>query len=620
MLTWNVETTPSDIQTMLEALAQDYPISAQPRGRATRMTFVPGGPQSTVEVELKGTAATIRYDVPSSAARGVGALLAGLVTKGKTYREQTTFTTFGIMLDCSRNAVMTVDHVKRWLRQLVLMGYNMAMLYTEDTYELPGEDYFGYLRGRYSAEDLREIDAYAAKLGVEMIGCIQTLGHLGQILRWSAYNKVKDTSTVLMVDEPASYDLIDKMIAQFATCYGSKRIHVGMDEAHEMARGRFLDHFGYQRPFDVFNRHLDKIVEICRKHGLKPMLWSDMPFRIAHPEGHYSRVNARKVPDDVRDAIPKDAQLVYWDYYNPDKDHYLAWFKDHRDLGFEPVMAGGVWTWNRQFWYGRWQTEQYATPCIRACRQGNVKEYIATMWGDNGGYCDLDSALAGLAYTAELAWGGDEVDAEALAKRFAAICGSDYHAVIAASDMNAPVCPVHAAAVMWDDPLLGIYWKNALQSDDQAWTKARDVYARVLDALEPHKKKRQPINLAHAWQVTACLKQRVEFGLALHKAYAARDKQAMAAVRGDIAAMLKTIDKTLSSLRGMWYGALRPQGFETMQIRFGALKERYRELSVRLGELIDGKIDSIPEIDETPTQKIGIRTDWSLVAAGTVII
>ena len=69
--------------------------------------------------------------------RGVGTLLAGLAPGKAALRETTSFTTLGIMLDCSRNAVMKVDHLKVWLRRLALLGYNQVMLYTEDTYELP---------------------------------------------------------------------------------------------------------------------------------------------------------------------------------------------------------------------------------------------------------------------------------------------------------------------------------------------------------------------------------------------------------------------------------------------------------------------------------------------------
>ena len=40
-----------------------------------------------------------------------------------------------IMVDCSRNAIMKVDTVKRFIDSLSKMGYNMLMLYTEETYE-----------------------------------------------------------------------------------------------------------------------------------------------------------------------------------------------------------------------------------------------------------------------------------------------------------------------------------------------------------------------------------------------------------------------------------------------------------------------------------------------------
>ena len=58
------------------------------------------------------------------------------------------FDSLGVMLDCSRNAVMTVDELKRYITVLNKMGYNQFQLYTENTYEIEGEPYFGYHRGR----------------------------------------------------------------------------------------------------------------------------------------------------------------------------------------------------------------------------------------------------------------------------------------------------------------------------------------------------------------------------------------------------------------------------------------------------------------------------------------
>ena len=53
--------------------------------------------------------------------------------------------TLGVMLDCSRNAVMKPEKVMEFAELIAGMGYNTLMLYTEDTYELEGEPYFGYM-------------------------------------------------------------------------------------------------------------------------------------------------------------------------------------------------------------------------------------------------------------------------------------------------------------------------------------------------------------------------------------------------------------------------------------------------------------------------------------------
>ena len=97
----------------------------------------------------------------------------------KTYRGFTmkTYKHFGVMLDCSRNGVMKPEAVKRMIDCLQKMGYNALELYTEDTFEVEGEPYFGYLRGRYTGAELKELDLYAAAHGIELIPCIQTLAH-----------------------------------------------------------------------------------------------------------------------------------------------------------------------------------------------------------------------------------------------------------------------------------------------------------------------------------------------------------------------------------------------------------------------------------------------------------
>ena len=136
------------------------------------------------------------------------------------------FDTFGVMIDMSRNAVMTVDALKRMMDALAKMGYNMLMLYTEDTYEVEGAPYFGYMRGRYTKEELKEIDAYGASLGIEVIPCMQTLAHMTAHVRWA--KTPFDTADIMLVGDERTYDLIDRMFATFSECLKTRRIHIGM--------------------------------------------------------------------------------------------------------------------------------------------------------------------------------------------------------------------------------------------------------------------------------------------------------------------------------------------------------------------------------------------------------
>ena len=600
-LIWDESATPAELHSLLEEIGKHYSISTDKAAGTTSVEFVKGGSESTVQVTLQACHTRIEYNQPYHAARGLGSLLSGVVREGRPYVEQTAFETLGIMLDCSRSAVMKVDHFKGWLRQLALLGYNMAMLYTEEIYELPGEEYFGYLRGRYSADELKEIDRYAASLNIEMIGCIQTLGHLEHLLKWPAYASVKDTTEVMLVDEDATYELIEKMIVQFSDCFGSRRIHIGMDEANDLGRGRFMDVKGYEQGYDLFNRHLGKVTGICEKNGLKPMIWSDMYFTMASKTGDYCDPEA-VVPEDVKKAIPSGVDLVFWHYFHDNESFYLDWIERHRKLGKEPIMASAIWT-HLQFWYSHHLTQPAAKACIGACRKSKLKEIIFTMWGDGSSYCEFDSALAGMAYCAEQIYADGSEDEQKLEARFSVICGADYHAILQAGELNQigntdRIKAGNLHPLVWDDPILNVEWKERKKEDCDYWVKAIARANDMAEKLAAGAKTETPIDLAYAFNVVEYLKRRIELGLKLETAYLTGDKAGLIEVRKLVPGVIEAIDALLVSLRRQWLRHNKPFGLEVVQQQFGGTKQRYLELGQRLGELIAGEIDEIAELAE----------------------
>jgi hypothetical protein len=598
-LFWKASDVPAEVSDALRVLAEHYAIR-EGDGRP-RVAFLPGGAAGSVNVSRKGGVIEVGYGTLSDALRGLGAALAGLPEEGGSLSECRPFSTFGIMLDCSRNAVMKVEHVKRWLRCLALLGYNMAMLYTEDTYQLPGQPFFGLARGAYTKEELKEVDAYAAALGIEMIGCIQTLGHLEQILKWGAYRKVRDTERELLVGEPATYELIRQMIANFAECFRSRRIHVGMDETWTLGRGRFLDLFGHKTGYEMLTQHMGRVSTICDELGVRPMIWSDMYFRFGGSM-HLDYDGEAVIPEEVKAAIPGNLDLVYWDYSGADEEHYRRFIERHRALGREPIMGSGVWTWLR-LWYGRADTEAYAVPCLRACRQAGLKEFFFTMWADDGAYCEFDSALAGLAFAAAEAYGEKE---ESLRRRYQAVCGIGYDETLlgcqleyrpspAPSPWSAESC---AAATLWDDPLLALHYLSVRARHPDHWARAVDHYRALAAALSAHRGVIEPVDLDHAAALANLLAAKLEFRARLEEAYAARNHGQMQSLLGEVPRLIELVAEVESTFRRQWLRRNKPFGLEVIQVRLGGLRQRFIEIGRLLRELLDGKRDAIPELDE----------------------
>ncbi len=609
---WDPSAAPPDLAVALEALSEEYPLMAgndPAPGTSRQVTFEPGPQDAGVDVSMEGTNAVIRYGRLSDALRGVGGLLADVPR-----RESTPFQSLGLMIDCSRNAVMKPEHVQRWMRRMALFGYNRLMLYTEDAYTLPGEDYFGYLRGRYTDDELKRLDDYASRLGLELIGCIQTLGHLEQMLKWSAYGDVKDTASVLLVDEERTYELIEKMVVQCAQCYRTRRLHVGMDETHDLGRGRFMDRHGYERGYDLFNRHLKRVCDICRRHGLQPMIWSDMFFRMGNAKRSYYEP-ATAIPEEVKQAIPRDVELVYWDYEHEDRAFYEDWIERHRGLGFEPVMASGIHTWGAHLWYGHDRTTRRMLPCIEACRHAGVREVFFTLWGDDGAYAEYDSALAGVALAAETAY-AREADEEVVAARFAAVCGADYEAVLLAASIQKRI---RAGLLLWDDPLLKIYWKNERLQSERIWEQVLREYNELLRRLKPFREQAEPIDFHHVYAVLAFLRDKIKIQLAVEKAYADRDTEGLFAACRQARRMARRTEDLGKTFRRQWMRRNKPNGFETIQIRLGGQRQRWLELAARLEELVEGRIGAIPELDETPSSPVNLLSRWRDVAGGGIV-
>ena len=248
----------------------------------------------------------------------------------------------GVMLDCSRNAVMKPEKVKEFIDVLAKIGYNTLELYMEDTYEIEGEPYFGYLRGGYTARELKDIDAYAEGKGVELIPAIQTLAHFNNLAKLPHYEDIIDINDILLVENEKTYALIDKMFKTLSETFSSRLVNIGMDEAHLIGLGKYLDAHGFTDRYELLIRHLGKVAAIADKYGFTLHMWSDMFFRIGNRGKYYGKDLC--ISEGLSEKIPRNVELVYWDYYHTEKEDYEAMMSAHKsfidDFWFAGVELG----------------------------------------------------------------------------------------------------------------------------------------------------------------------------------------------------------------------------------------------------------------------------------------
>lgn len=160
---------------------------------------------SELIIQRKGQEAEIYCQEPAHYFRGLTWICRHLEKKEYCKRETVSFTGNGLMLDCSRNSVFTVEKVKELIRILASLGLNRLLLYIEDTPD------------------------------------------------------------ILQVGKEATYHLIEEMLTAVRNSFHTKRVHLGMDEAVQLGLGNYLKENGYTRSSVLMKEHCKRVLDICKK-------------------------------------------------------------------------------------------------------------------------------------------------------------------------------------------------------------------------------------------------------------------------------------------------------------------------------------------------------------------
>lgn len=495
------------------------------------------------------------------------ALSRALVMEPGVHTIQPEVRRLGLMLDCSRNAVMLPQRIEGLLCMMALAGYTYLELYTEDTYELPGEPYFGYKRGRYTAEEIKRIIDFAAIFGIAVVPCIQTLSHLPHLNAWEPYKAKMQDGCTLRVGDEAVYDLIRKCVRSCKEVFGTCRIHIGMDEA-PVGRELYLQHFV-------------RVFQICREEGILPDFWAD---------AFYLEGQTDMVPEELFDGTQTP---VYWEYYETDPEVYRRTFTRLQSAAGTVSFAGCLHK-HMGIAPDNGLSQAVMDVAFPVAKEFGVTDILMTTWGDQGNDCPFYAIMPAFWYAAHQLY-PCSADVDAMVLGFTGFtCAQwriadeiNYIVRIDKKVSNAGTWALH------NDLLIGMMDYHI--SDD-----ADEHYRRLYSLLLPLCRENSQFAYIFRFYAALCrvMAGKTTFSKRLRRAYMAGDRENMRQMQAELPALAQAIEDFRRVFREIWMQDNKGFGFEVMDLRFGGMAARCQTVYDVLQDYLDGKLQHIYELEE----------------------
>lgn len=564
-------------------------------------------------VSYNGKEGKIVYDKKVEFFRSFGLLIEAITENNTEFEksEKPCFDTCGGMYDLSHGALVNMDTLKYTIRKMAVMGLNMFMMYSEESYEVPEYPYFGYLRGRYSFDEIKELDDYAYQFGIEIIPAMQTLGHLSNTLRWSCFSDIADTDDCLMVGEEKTYEFIEAMIRAASAPVRSKRIHIGLDETFTLGSGAYMTKHGYRVRGEIFMEHLVRVAKICEKLGLQAIMWAGMLLRATGSAYSYAATSS-VIPEDVKKMIPENIALSTTSYKNTDVEAIKRSVTPFVNTGKEVHSATGAHDWHG-FCVNYRHLFPAADAALTAYKEKNIKHVYNTSWGDDSPERDILADLLGFQQYAEFCYSEDH-SVEAVCKRYNYCVQHDADMILGFGNIDVPdvsnlaenktdalIAQFEKADVlinpskylMWQDPLLGKFDTELSKCDFPKHFRERGEYLRTFIGKYP------------AWDssldfyIALCdtLEIRCSLGVDMKKAYDEKNKPELMKIAEVRIPKIKELLLNLwDKNRILWFERYKAFGWEVLDRRYGCLMMRLNSVSCRIMDYCEGKIDVIEEL------------------------
>ncbi len=340
--------------------------------------------RTQLRVEAGGSAG-LRYAVETL----VQLIGAGQRLPRLTIDDEPDFATRGIMIDVSRCKVPKPQTLHQLVDLCVALKLNTLMLYTEHTFRFRRHPEIGADASPLDAETMRELDRYAAQNFVDLVPCLQSLGHMDHILELPAYRELAESELGWTIDptNPRALELLADLYDEYLPNFRSGFFNANCDEPWDLGQGRSKARSDELGPGGLYLEHIGRLRKLAAAHDKRLMIWGDVVH--AHPE---------RIPE-----IPDDLILLDWWYEAKFDYERVEIFRDH---GLNFMVCPGTSSWNSLFPRIENSIHNIARWADAGRRYGALG-MINTDWGDFGHYNLQGNSFFAFAWGAQQSWSGE---------------------------------------------------------------------------------------------------------------------------------------------------------------------------------------------------------------------
>ncbi|MDQ2832484.1 MAG: beta-N-acetylhexosaminidase, partial [Acidobacteriota bacterium] len=358
----------------------------------------------------------------------------------------------GLDDDLSRGPITTLVFQKKLIQTLAAYKVNLYSPYFENTQKYAGHPLMGP-PGSLTAQEARELVAYARQYHITIIPEQEAFGHLHHNLLWEQYAQLAETphGDVLAPAQPGSLQLIQQMFTELAALYPGPFLHIGADETVDLGRGQTKSDVQSRGLGAVYLDFLQRIVTALQPLQRKLLFWGDI---------------AQDVPDLLKTMPPsfKNSTVAIAWVYSPQPRGYDRFLTPFTRAGFETWVSPSVNNFRKVYPNNTAALANIQRFTADGQRLGSTGQ-LNTIWNDDGeGLFNQD--WYGILFGAAAAWQKGESSIPAFENSYAQVFHGDR-----TGDLNEAQKEIMLAhAVLKDQAKEGdggnsIFWLDPLSKD-----------------------------------------------------------------------------------------------------------------------------------------------------------